>query len=94
VSPTSLAIDRVDQCVASFGALSKVLMITSSTCSSVIVRGRPGRGSSTSPSRRCAANRLRHVITIGRVTPSRAAISVFFNPSAAASTIRERSANP
>ena len=57
VSPTSLAIDRVDQCVASFGVLSSVLVITASTCSSVIVRGRPGRGSSVSPSSRCSANR-------------------------------------
>ena len=33
-------------------------------------------------------------MTIGRVTPSRAAISVFFKPSAAANTILERSASP
>ena len=33
-------------------SLSSVLTITSSTCASVIVRGRPGRGSSTSPSSR------------------------------------------
>ena len=50
--PDLLAIERVDQCVASFGALSSVLVITASTCSSVIVRGRPGRGSSVSPSSR------------------------------------------
>jgi hypothetical protein len=31
---------------------------------------------------------------MSRLTPSRAAISVFLSPSAAASTIRERSANP
>ena len=51
-SPTSAAIDRVDQCVASFGVDSNVLTITSSTCASLIIRGRPGRGSSSSPSRR------------------------------------------
>jgi hypothetical protein len=39
LSPTSAAIDRVDQCVASFGALSSVLVITSSTWASVILRG-------------------------------------------------------
>jgi hypothetical protein len=41
VSQTSRSIDRVDQCVASAGTLSNVLVITSSTCPSVIVRGRP-----------------------------------------------------
>ena len=46
VIPISLAIERVDQCVAFFGALSKVLVTTRSTRSSVIVRGLPGRGSS------------------------------------------------
>jgi putative transposase len=37
--PTSLAIDLVDQCVASFGDVSSVLTITSSTMASVIFRG-------------------------------------------------------
>jgi hypothetical protein len=49
VSPTSRAIDRVERCVASLGVPSKVLTITSSTSSSVTVRGRPGRGSSINP---------------------------------------------
>jgi hypothetical protein len=93
VSPTSRAIDRVDQCVASLGVDSSVLVITSSTCASVTVRGLPGRGSSTSPSKRSTANRLRHLVTIARTTPTRSAISVFFSPSAANSTIRERCAN-
>ena len=61
VSPTSRAIERVDQCVASFGVVSSVRTITSSTCSSVIVRGRPGRGSSSTPSSRCSAKRERHL---------------------------------
>jgi Recombinase zinc beta ribbon domain len=39
-------------CVAFFGADSRVLVTTLSTCSSVIVRGLPGRGSSASPSSR------------------------------------------
>ncbi len=93
VRPTSLAIERVDQCVASRGVLSNVVVITASTCSSVIVRGRPGRGSSVSPSRRCSANRDRHFAAIARLIPSRSAISVFLRPSAAANTIRERNAN-
>jgi hypothetical protein len=59
---------------------------------SVIVRGRPGRGSSVNPSRRSSANRFRHFVTIGRWTPSSRAISTFLRPSAASSTI-ERCAN-
>jgi len=94
VSPTSVAIDRVDQCVASFGVVSSVLVITASTWSSVIVRGRPGRGSSVSPSSRCSANRLRHLATMPRDTPSSPASSVFDrSPSATANTIRDRSAS-
>ena len=93
VSPTSLAIERVDQCVASFGVVSSVVTITSSTCPSVIVRGCPGRGSSDSPSRRYSANLPRRFAAMFRWTPNCSAISVLFRPSAAASTIRERCAS-
>ena len=63
VSPTSRAIERVDQCVASFGVVSSVLTITSSTCSSVIVRGRPAaaRRAALKPS---SAKRERHLRTV------------------------------
>ena len=48
--PADLAINRVDQCVSpSGGSCSSVAVMTLSTCSSVTVRGRPGRGSSLSP---------------------------------------------
>jgi hypothetical protein len=93
VSPTSLAIERVDQCVASLGVVSSVRTITSSTFSSVIVRGRPGRGSSSNPSSRCSPKRARHVAAVAREIPSRSAISVFFRPSHANNTIRERCAS-
>jgi hypothetical protein len=74
--------------------LSKVLITTASTCSSVIVRGRPGLGSSTSPSRRCVANRLRHFVTVEREIPNASAISLLeHNPSEAISTIRALSAS-
>jgi hypothetical protein len=53
--PTSAAIERVDQCVASFGVVSKVVLITRSTSASTIVRGRPGRSSSSRPSSRSPA---------------------------------------
>ena len=58
------AIDARDQCVASFGVSSKIATITSSTCSSVIVSGRPGRSSSASPSSRAVMNRDRHLPTV------------------------------
>jgi hypothetical protein len=70
-TPIALAMDRVDQCVASVGRSSGVLVITASTFSSVIRRGRPGRGLSRRPCRRMTANRLRHFAT---VTPVQAQI--------------------
>jgi hypothetical protein len=70
------------------------LVTTASTCSSVIVRGLPGRGSSASPSSRRSANRLRHFVTVGRETSNASAISPLdHNPSDAINTIRARSAN-
>ena len=92
--PRWAAIDRVDQCVASFGAFSRVSVINTSTSASDTDLGRPGRGSSTSPSRRAPQNRRRQRATVLRATPRRAAISVFEPPSAAASTIRLRVARP
>jgi hypothetical protein len=58
------------------GVVSSVRPITSSTCTSLTVRGRPGRGSSTRPSSRSDANRERHLATIPRVIVNRSAISV------------------
>src|SRR4029453_12858100 len=93
LSPDRLAIDARDQCVASAGVSSNVATITASTCSSVIVRGTPGRGSSTSPSSRRATNRERHLPTVGSDTPRSAATCLFVVPVAHASTIRQRNAN-
>ena len=92
LSPECPAIDARDQCVASRGVDSRVSMTTCSTCASVIERGAPGRGSSTSPSSRSATNRDRHLPTVGRDTRSAAATSVLLAPAAQPSTIRERSA--
>jgi hypothetical protein len=92
--PVAAAIDRVDQCVSCPGPRSsRVLAITSSTCASVTVRGAPGRGSSCSPSSRAARNRARHLVTVGRDTPSATATFLFGVPSAHASTIRDRIAS-
>ena len=80
--------------MASRGVLSNVAVITASTCSSTTVRGRPGRGSSSRPSSRCATNRVRHFRALVMWTSSLSAIDVLLMPSAAANTIRDRVANP
>jgi hypothetical protein len=59
-----------------------------------MVRGRPERGSSSSPANPRAAYRSRHPITVGRDTPNLTAIAVFDTPSAANNTIRARCGNP
>jgi hypothetical protein len=86
--------DRVDQCVSFCGGLcSRVAVMTRSTCSSVIVRGAPGQGSSVNPSNRSRTNRDRHLRTVSRDTARLAATSEFDQPFAHSSTIRERNAN-
>jgi hypothetical protein len=92
-SPDRLAIDARDQWVAPSGVSSRVATTTASTCSSVIVRGAPGRGSSTSPSSRRATNRDRHLPTVGSDTPRSVATCLFVAPVAHPSTIRQRNAN-
>ena len=91
--PNSAASDRVDQCVASFGVVSNVRVITASTCSSATVRGRPGLGSSSSPSRPSPTNRARHRRAVPTLISSLRATALVVIPSAAASTIRDRTAN-
>ena len=66
--PISRAIMRVLQCVASLGVDSKVRVITASICASLILRGLPLRGASSSPSRRIATKRARHFDTVCGVT--------------------------
>ena len=89
--PVSRDIERVLQCVASRGFSSSVLRTTSATASSSMHRGRPGRGSSWSPSMPCSANRLRHFLAVRLLMPSVAAICTLFSPSAASSTMCARS---
>jgi hypothetical protein len=91
--PVAAAIDRVDQCVASDGLDSSVFTITASTCSTVIVRGAPGRGSSVNPASRCARNRVRHLPTVMRSTANCSATCRFVAPVAHANTIFDRNAN-
>jgi len=92
-NPERSAIFALDQCVAFSGVDSSVATTTSSTCSVVIVAGRPGRGSSQSPSSRSSQNRRRHFPTVEGVTPTASATSLFALPSAHCNTIRERNAN-
>ena len=93
LSPLRPAIEALDQCVASAGISSSVAVMTSSTLPSRIDGGRPGRGSSTSPSHRCAANLLRHLLTVAGSTRRSAAACLFVAPPAQASTILARSAS-
>jgi hypothetical protein len=67
--PDLSTIDLRDQCVVFFGAPFRVAVITSSTVSSRIDGGRPGRGSSTKPSSRLATNRRRHLFAMFGTTP-------------------------
>jgi hypothetical protein len=92
--PADLAIDLVDQCVSPpGGSSSKVAVIIFSTCSSVTVLGRPGRGSSLSPSSLPSRNRDRHFPAVARDTPRPAAAALTESPSAQASTILDLSAS-
>jgi len=92
-SPVAAAIERVDQWVASAGCCSSVLRSTSSTCSSEMRRGAPGRGSSSSPSSPSATNRRRHLPTVAACTPSSEATAPLLSPAAQRNTIRARDAN-
>jgi hypothetical protein len=61
---------------------------------SSMVLGRPLRGSSSSPAIPWRANRSRHLMTVGRVSPRLRAASEVPAPPAQASTIAARSARP
>ena len=91
-NPVSAAIDARDQCVASLGWRSRVATSTSSICSSVIVRGAPGRGSSAKPSSRRSINRRRQIPTVCGHTPTSAATSLLDFPAAQPNTTRHRCA--
>jgi hypothetical protein len=80
--------DRLD------GLVFNVVTTTCSTWASVMVRGRPGRGSSDKPSSLSWANRARHVAAVLLLSPNRPATSVLEPPSAHPSTIRARIASP
>lgn len=91
--PAATAIDRVGQCVSAPGVSSSVAVTSRSTCSSVITRGRPGRGSSDRPSSRPATNRTAHFDTVFREVPTCSATCPIVPPSAQDNTIRARNAN-
>jgi len=90
LSPVAWARERVDQCVAAGGGLSKVRASTRSTAASLRRRGVPGRGSSSSPSRRRRTKRCRHLPTVASATCTRRATSVLLRPAAQSSTMRAR----
>jgi hypothetical protein len=90
--PAARAIVRVLQCVAARGRLSSVRTMTLSTFASSIVRGAPGRGSSSSPSTPPSTKRRRHLPTVCAVTRSRPATALLLRPEAHPNTIRARNA--
>jgi hypothetical protein len=91
--PARLAISRVLQWVAPLGAVSSVRITTCSTCSSVILRGAPGRGSSSKPSKRWATNRCRHLPTVTGHIRSSCATVLLSSPAAQRNTMRARTPN-
>ena len=78
--PDARAIPRDVKCVRPVGSVSSVAVTTSATFWSVTVRGAPGRGSSSKPSSRFSAKRLRQVAAVTRVMPSRSAIARLLAP--------------
>jgi hypothetical protein len=87
------ASSREDQCVTPSlrGGGSNVAVMIASWST---VRGRPERAASSRPANPEDSYRDRQSITVGRDTPTFAAISVFDTPSAASNTIRARWARP
>src|SRR5208337_3056166 len=92
LSPQRLAIERVAQCVASGGRFSNVRVSTCSTSASLILHGAPGRGWSSSPSKRRATKRLRHLPTAGLLSRISALTCVLVLPAAQARITRARRA--
>ena len=82
-TPTSLAMRRQLQCVASACFSSRVLRTISASSSRVILRGRPERGrSSSSSSTPPASYRSSHCVTVGLDTPTSRQIADPDRPSA------------
>jgi hypothetical protein len=75
------------------GGTERALAMTRPRSCSVYVRGRPGRGASSSPASPAALNRLSHPRTTSAPTPTRPAIAGTRAPSAASATIHARRAN-
>jgi hypothetical protein len=91
--PSWPANSRLDQCVTASdcgGGSSVAVMIAASS----MVLGRPDRGSSSRPSVPLTAKRSRHLITVGRDTPTIRAAPEVPAPPATANTIRARSTWP
>ena len=91
-SPDFWAMDRHDPCVTPDGMVANMSSMTSAPFSSAMVRGRPGRGSASTPSLRSRTQRRRHRPTVWLCTPNLSALAVFQRPSAQDRTIRYRSA--
>ena len=92
LTPTSLAMSRVLQCVAFAGSSCGVIRMTSATVSSSVVFRRPRPGAFFSiPAMRFSANRFRQSPTVFCCVSSFSAISLFCMRVAACRTIFARS---
>ena len=93
-TPQRSDIERTVQWVAFGGGDRSAALMTSATRSSSWVRGRPGRSSSCSPSKPRSRKRLRHLPTVGRLSPRRRAMEALDSPWAPARTICARRTTP
>jgi hypothetical protein len=95
LTPSSRARSRVDQWVmpSRGGAGLRVTDKISARRARPTLWGRPGRGRSGNPPSPRRTYRPRQVMTVGRETPTRSAISVLVTPSAARSRMRARCAS-
>src|SRR5215211_597916 len=93
LTPCALAIERQLQCVCPGGFVCVVACTICLIFAAEIAGLRPRPGFvSVNAAVPPSSNRRRHRITVGRLTPSLRAISLFDSPAAAASTIRARKA--
>src|SRR5215211_2016718 len=93
LTPCALAIERQLQCVCPGGFVCVVACTICLIFAAEIAGLRPRPGFvSVNAAVPPSSNRRRHRITVGRLTPSLRAISLFDSPAAAASTIRARQA--
>ena len=84
---------RVERAVAELAPLGTVTAEIVELSDAGTVAGRPGRGSSVSPSKRASRNRARHLVTVFCEQPTCSATVLLSSPSPHARMIRHRNAS-